>query len=328
MSTESSNFLNSKWRLLGLLFVIAGISYGIYYFSQSGNQTNYVEAKVEKRDIEVSILATGTVQPENRLEIKAPIPGRIEEVLVSEGQQISKGNILAWMSSTDRAALIDSARSQGPDELKKWQDIYRPTPIIAPLPGMIIRRSIEPGQTITTADAILVMSNRLTVQAQVDETDLAKIKLKQRAEIILDAYPNLKILAIVDQIAFEAKTVNNVTTYTVDVLPDQTPEQMRSGMTANVNFLTDKRESVLSVPNEFLIGVSGSSRVLVKTKNGAPQEKEISTGITNGKYTEVISGLTLEDIVMRAEVIKTNSNGKNPFSPMGAGRRSSGTVRH
>lgn len=328
MSTGSSNFLASKWRILGALFLVASIGFGIYYFAQSGNQTSYVEVKVEKRDIEVSILATGTVQPENRLEIKAPIPGRIEEVLVSEGQRISKGNILAWMSSTDRAALIDSARSQGPEELKKWQDIYRPTPVIAPLPGMIIRRSIEPGQTITTADPILVMSNRLTVQAQVDETDLAKIKLKQQAEIVLDAYPELKIPAIVDQIAFEAKTVNNVTTYTVDVLPNQTPEQMRSGMTANVNFLSEKRESVLSIPNEFLLGVNGAIKVLVKSPNGTPLETEISTGLSNGKYIEVTSGLSADDIVMRAEVVKANSGGKNPFSPMGAGRRSSGTVRH
>ena len=92
------------------------------------------------------------------------------------------------------------------------------------------------------------MSDRLTVKAQVDETDIAEIHLKQRAEIVLDAYPDRAIPARVDQIAYEAKTVNNVTTYIVDVLPDKTPSFMRSGMTANVTFLTADKKGVLLVP--------------------------------------------------------------------------------
>jgi macrolide-specific efflux system membrane fusion protein len=52
--------------------------------------------------------------PQNRLEIKPPIAGRAEEVLVNEGELVKAGQIIAWMSSTDRAALLDAARAQGP----------------------------------------------------------------------------------------------------------------------------------------------------------------------------------------------------------------------
>src|SRR5262249_54993338 len=145
-----------------------------------------------------------------------------------------KGQVMAWMSSTERAALLDAASARGEDELKQWEELYRPTPILAPIPGTVIARNVESGQTFTVSDAVLTMSDRLTVKAQVDETDIAQIALKQRASIVLDAYPQEKLDAIVDQIAYDAKTVNSVTTYVVDVLPRNTPKFMRSSMTANV----------------------------------------------------------------------------------------------
>ena len=134
---------------------------------------------------------------------------------------------------------------------------------MAPIDGTIILKNIESGQTFSNTDAILVMSDRLTVKAQVDETDIAQIKLKQPAEIVLDAYPESKISGQVDQIAFEAKQVNSVTTYVVDVLPDQTPEFMRAGMTANVTFSIDSKQNVLLIPNEALKIKNGKTVTMI-----------------------------------------------------------------
>ena len=67
------------------------------------------------------------------MEIKPPIAGRIEKLLVDEGDDVTSGQILGWMSSTDRAAILDAARAQGPEESKRWEDAYKPTPIVAPL---------------------------------------------------------------------------------------------------------------------------------------------------------------------------------------------------
>ena len=86
-----------------------------------------------------------------------------------------------------------------------------------------------------------MISDRLTVKAQVDETDIAAVKVGQRANINLDAYSQDSFPAIVDKIAYDAQTVNNVTTYTVDVLPEQAPDYMRSGMTASVTFIVDEK---------------------------------------------------------------------------------------
>lgn len=317
---------SKKWIWIVLLIVALG-GFGAWKWTQPKGPS-YKEYTVQKDNLKVTILSTGTVQPENRLEIKAPVAGRIDEVLVKEGDHVKKGQILARMSSTERAALLDAAHSRGPEEYKHWEDLYRPTPIIAPLPGTIILRSVEPGQTITTTDAILAMSDRLTVKAQVDETDIAKIKLHQKAEIILDAYPDQALAASVDQIAFEAKTVNNVTTYVVDVLPEKTPDFMRSGMTANVRFFQQAKDDVLALPAEAIFVADGKSKVLVKNESGKPFEKEIQVGLSDGKKTEITEGLHEGDIVLREDLSKSEKKtSSSPFSPMGGRRPPSGGGR-
>ncbi|MEK7716716.1 MAG: biotin/lipoyl-binding protein, partial [Pseudomonadota bacterium] len=161
-----------KYRRVIVLaaLVMLGIAAAVYWNASREAQPSYREVTATRGDLEVTILSTGVVQPRNRLEIKPPVAGRADEVLVAEGQVVKKGQILAWMSSTERAALIDAARAKGPDEVKRWQDIYRATPVLAPINGTVILRNIEPGQTFTGNDAVLVMSDLLTVKAQVDET--------------------------------------------------------------------------------------------------------------------------------------------------------------
>jgi macrolide-specific efflux system membrane fusion protein len=287
--------------------VIAAMA-GAYFFNQKQNgkkeaDVSYKEYKVGRGDLKVTILSTGTVSPENRLEIKPPIAGRVEEILVNEGVMVKKGQVLAWMSSTERAALLDAATSQGPRELKQWEALYKPTPILAPINGTIILRNVESGQTFTNADSVFTMSDRLTVKAQVDETDISQVKLKQKAVLVLDAYAKESIPAIVDQIAFDAKTVNNVTTYLVDVLPEKTPEFMRSGMTANVTFEVELKAAVLVIPTDALKTADGRISVMAPASDPKekPVEKQITTGITDGKRVEVLEGLEEGETILVPE---------------------------
>jgi macrolide-specific efflux system membrane fusion protein len=244
----------------------------------------------------------------------------MEQVMVREGQKVTKGQIIAIMSSTERAAMLDAARAKGAEEYKRWAELYLATPIMAPINGTIILRSVEPGQTFTTTDAILTMSDRLTVKAQVDETDIAQIKLKERAEIVLDAYPGEKIKAVADQIAFDSKTVNSVTTYLVDALPEgQTPAFMRSGMTANVTFYVQDKKDILVVASEALRVQNGVTYLLIQGQDGRPQNREVKVGISDGKFTEILDGADEGEIAMVAEVRLSSGKqgGSNPFSPFG-----------
>ena len=316
-----------KWIWLAILAILIAAGGGTYAYQHSRKKKPvYEDAIVKLGSIANTTVATGSVLPQNRLEIKPPIPGRVDQVLVIEGQNVKKGQMLAWMSSSERAALMDAARSQGPDEVKRWEELYRPTPIVAPIDGMIILRNVESGQTFTSADAILVMSDRLTVKAQVDETDLAQIKVGQVAEIVLDAYSDQKISARVDKIAYEAKTTSNVTTYTVDVVPDKTPTYMRSGMTANVTFTLHEKEGVLTIPASMITTKLGVSSVLVPgpTEKAPPVSRTITTGLSDGKVTEVTSGLAAGEKILFVDVDLTESKTDANASPFGLPQRPKG----
>lgn len=304
----------------GVLFI--GVVTYLYFNRGTDDGFTYEPFIVKKEDITVTILSTGTVQPENRLDIKPPIAGRAEEVLIDEGVVVKKGQILAWMSSSERAAMLDSVRAKGPEELAKWEDLYRPTPILTPIDGTIIQRNVEPGQTFSNGDSIFVMSDRLIIEAQVDETDISSVKLNDDAVVILDAYPTEKIPAKIRQIAFESKIVNNVTTYIVKVLPAKVPDFMRAGMTANINFHIASKKGVLVIPNETIMLVDGKRKVLLPGKEG-PAEREVEIGLTDGRKSEVISGLLEGDTVLVEHVMKkSNNSSSSPFAPrMGRGGR-------
>lgn len=312
--------LRRHWVLTAVVLIVIIVGLIVLWRREGKGNPGFRIEKVERGNIEIRILSTGIVQPENRLEIKSPVSGRIETVNVKEGDVVKKGQLLLVMSSSERAALLDAARMRGADELARWEDFYKPASILAPIDGTIILRSFEPGQTVTPSDVIFVMSDRLSIEAQVDETDIGKIHPGQLAQVVLDAYPSNVIPAYVDRIAYEAKTVNNVTTYTAYVIPEEIPDFLRSGMTANVSFLLELKQDVLVVPNESVKTESGKSYVILERTNGvaeSPVGREIETGDTDGKYTEVLSGLE-EGELIEVPVLKLDVGGPggvNPFSP-------------
>jgi macrolide-specific efflux system membrane fusion protein len=254
------------------------------------------------------------------LEIKPPIGGRVEKILVQEGDHVKVGQTLALMSSTERAALLDAARAQSKDQLAYWEEVYKPTPLIAPINGQVIVQTVEPGQTVTPSDAVTVLSDRLIVQAQVDETDIGKVRLNQAAVISLDAYPDTKVEATVSHIAYESKIVNNVTIYIVNILPKKVPAIFRSGMSANVNIIEQSKENVLLIPLEAVKQDAEGSFVLISPKSGEkPAIRRVQLGIADDKNVEVISGLETQDKIIIAtqnyQPSKDTGAGANPFMP-------------
>jgi macrolide-specific efflux system membrane fusion protein len=215
-------------------------------------EPEFYDYTVARGDIKLKVSAAGDVTPQNRIELRPPLAGRIDQILVREGDQIKKGQILAWISSTDRASLLDAARAKGEAEAAKWEDVYKPTPLVAPLAGFIIVRKAEPGQTIGSGDAPLVMADRLIVRAQVDETDMGKIKVGQKAEVSLDAYPEIRLPGRLDKLAFESRQINNVTVYDIEVELIKSSSVLRSGMTATADVIVNDRQNVIVIPAEAL----------------------------------------------------------------------------
>ncbi len=307
--------------IIGILILLAVTVFVVIKIKGKGQGNEIIkEVNPTLGTIQTYISTTGTVYPKNRLEVKPPVGGRIESILVQEGDKVKIGQILAWMSSTERAALLDAAEGQGADVLAYWKQVYKPIALLAPIDGEVIVATTQPGQTVTTADAVIVLSDHLIVRAQVDETDIGKIKLKQGATITLDAYLNDKIDAVVDHIYYESETVNNVTIYKVDLVPTNEPEFFRSGMNATIDFKAEGRDNALLLPVEAVHKDKNEDYVLLKQANSNnPAKRVVKVGITDDKNYEILSGVTTADTVLlttkKYVFPGAGSSGSNPFLP-------------
>lgn len=307
-----------NYAILPLLILTAGCGSS----RGKGQGGGFKPVAVVRDDLQITVLATGNVQPHNQLNIKPPISGRIEKILIQEGQYVHKGQALVELSSTERATLLDAARAQGADVLAHWETLYQATPLLSPENGQIVYLPTVPGQIVAQSDNIMVMSDHLIVNTQVDETDLAQIKMGQEATITLDAYPDQSIDGKVQRISYQSTLVNNVTTYEVDVWPDKVPPFMRSGMTANVVFNVNEKDNILLAPSEAIQQGNDGQYYVLKAgaqKGAKPQTVAIQTGLSDGKQTEVVSGLNEGDKVLiktfSASQAAPASSGSNPFMP-------------
>jgi len=313
---------NKKWKIgLALLIVVCLAVILVIILKQ--RQPSAAAIKLISPTygtIQTTITTTATVTPENRLAIKPPVNGRVDKILVKEGDYVKVGQTLALMSSTERATVLDAARGQSREQLAYWEEVYKPTPLLAPINGQVIVQTVQPGQTVTTSDAVTVLSDRLIVQAQVDETDIGKVSLGQKAVISLDAYPDTKVEGKVDHIYYESTIINNVTIYEVNILPKRVPAIFRSGMSANVNIIEQSKENVLMIPVDAAKQDAEGSFVLISPTSGEkPVKRRVELGISDDKNVEVISGLETTDKIVIAsqsyQPSKDTGSGTNPFMP-------------
>jgi macrolide-specific efflux system membrane fusion protein len=312
-----------RWITIGVAVVV--VVTGLYYLLRKpAKKEEFKDYKVAKGEMMIRITAAGGVIPQNRIELKPPLAGRIEQILVREGDYIKKGQILAWISSSDRAALLDAARAKGPEEAAKWEGVYKPTPIVAPLSGFIIARRAEPGQTIGSGDPPLVMADRLIVRAQVDETDMGKIKIGQKADITLDAYPENRIPGRLDHLAYESRVVNNVTVYDIEIELLKVSPLFRSGMTATASVIVNERKNVVLVPAEALTERNGTVSVLLRRKGAAPIPTPVTMGLSDGAMVEVKSGLKEGETIKISTMAMPPSTLGNATNPLGIGGRGGG----
>jgi len=287
----------------------------------------YTVAKVELRTLRRTVDSTGEVRPKNRLNVKSPVAGRIEELLVQEGDEVKKGGIIAWVSSTERATLLDAARAKGEEELRYWEGLYRAAPLIAPLDGSIIVRSQEPGQTITANETVVVIADRLILVGQVDETDIGSIFPGQQVRVQLDAYPQSVFSGSVASIAYDSRLISNVTMYEVDVTPKNLPDFARSGMTATLTFLVEERKGVPAVPTAALEYRDGKVYVR-QPAPGEPVSRPVEAGLSENSFTQITKGLEPGEEVLIPQVVRRREGGTNPFMPGATtGGRTGGRTR-
>jgi len=136
-------------------------------------------------------------------------------------------------------------------------DLQR-TSITAPVDGIVVKRSIEPGQTVAAslqAPELFVIAKNLTdmqVETSIDEADVGRVRLGQKASFTVDAFAGRHFEGEVRQVRKAATVVSNVVTYTVVISAANPDLTLLPGMTANVRIVTAHKDKVLKAPNAAL----------------------------------------------------------------------------
>jgi macrolide-specific efflux system membrane fusion protein len=281
----------------GIILILAGSA--LIYNNYSKPKQNWQSVKAEAASFKVSISSTGSIVPENKIDLMAPVAGRIEKIMVEEGSDVRKGQILTWMSSQDRAALLDAARAQGEANYKEWLETYKPTPILSPTNGQIIKRKIVVGQTVSNSTELFEISDRLIVKALVDETDIGRIRVGQPTELHIDAFPDKVLNAKVKRIGHQSILENNINNYEVFMDITENFPDLRSGMTVSVDFLLFEKPGAVVIPSFLASGKENSKvDIFVKDIENNPVKRTIQVGMSNGQKIEVLANLKPQEEVM------------------------------
>ena len=183
------------------------------------------------------------------------------------------------------------------------------TKIVSPVDGIVVSRNVDAGQTVAasfqtpTLFSIAQDLTKMQIDTNVAEADIGNVKVGEDVEFTVDAYPDIIFKGKVWQVRNAPITVQNVVTYDVVIQVNNAELKLKPGMTANVSIIIAIKKDVLRIPNAALrFRPSEKSKAAPQPKGsavwileqGKPKRVPISVGISDGSYSEFLSGNVTE----------------------------------
>ncbi|MGC2517846.1 MAG: efflux RND transporter periplasmic adaptor subunit [Burkholderiales bacterium] len=224
-----------------------------------------------------------------------------------------------FISKQDLDTAIQANKSAGAQvelalaQLAKDRTNFNYSVIRSPVAGVVVNRAVDVGQTVAasfqtpTLFQIAQDLGKMQIDSSFAEADVGGIRVGQPVQFSVDAFPNRSFSAAVRQVRLNATTQQNVVTYDVVVAVDNPEKILMPGMTAYVNVIVAQEKDVLLVPNAALRfrPEEGTERTLRRRRDekaggaqatvhvlaeGRLQAVQIGIGISDGRFTEMISG--------------------------------------
>lgn len=212
---------------------------------------------------------------------------------------------LSLKTETVRDVDIASLRAQitqAQNQIDEAQYRLEQAVVFAPIDGTVSNIAVKNGDVLSDknkAIAIVINKNNFSVEAYIEEIDIAKIKNGQKVYLTFDALEGVKLEGAVNFISDVPKIeANGLVTYLVRIIVDNKKSAgIKDGMTAYAEFILAEAQNVIVLPVAAIKNVGGKSSV--KLINN--ETKVVETGFTDGKSVEIISGLTTADKVLYAD---------------------------
>jgi len=205
--------------------------------------------------------------------------------------QLSYENVKAQNTDADvqaQRAAVASAQSA----LAKTQLIFDSITIRSPVTGVVAEIAVNVGDLISPSTALMTVidPDPMWLQAQVNETDMAQVKVGQTAQVTPSSYPDLTLRGKVTQIDLHAQVVSNVSVFTATIEVPNRDGKLLWGMNADAEISVLALKNVLSLPNSAIRTSNGSSTVTI-VDGGQQVAWDVQTGATDGTRTQILAGL-------------------------------------
>ena len=211
--------------------------------------------------------------------------------------------ILEKAGSTSEQIQAQEAKVKAAEaEIQNIKSQIRKTAIYSPIDGILAKQDFKNGE-IASANAglISIISDKnFEIEVDIPEADIAKIKIGSEALVTLDAYGNEVIFkAAVISVEPAETLIDGMATYKTALQFKDEDGRIKSGMTANIDIVSDRRENVIFVPQRAIKIQDGSKTIQVLDNNDNIQEIEILLGLRGSDGNiEVISGINEGDRII------------------------------
>lgn len=261
-----------------------------------------------------------------------------------EKEYVSKQDLdQAMQALKSSEALLISAKAK----LRLDQTNYGYSIIKSPVSGVVIDRVVDEGQTVAaslqtpTLFKIAQDLSKMEIDTSFAEADIAKIKVGQSVKFTVDAYPNNNFVGVVKQIRLNPVNTANVVTYNIVISVENQEGLLLPGMTAYVTINFAKHEKVLLVPNAALrykpknenLNLTAKGNEASRNRDKAKKEGygsgkiyilrdnklvmiRVSTSLTNGKLTEVVSSeIKEDDLIITGDLVSDQKSASGTQGP-------------
>ncbi|MFA5184185.1 MAG: efflux RND transporter periplasmic adaptor subunit [Patescibacteria group bacterium] len=248
-------------------------------------------------DKAVNDLSTAQKQAEQNIN-NANISIRSREIALTSAQNDYK-DLIAPVKESDLASARAQLTSAAISVDKAKYNMEQAT-LISPIDGVIAMLNYKQGDIILSDSAktmaTIINNDTLFIEANIEEADVSKLKVGDQAVVTFDAIDGLSLRGEISFISLTSTTsTNGIVTYLVRViLNNDGKAQIREGMTAAIEFVTAEALGVLSVPVAAVRNINGHPAVELADGSIA----QVTTGFTDGKKVEVISGLSEGNVII------------------------------
>lgn len=305
--------------IIAIIAVLAVVVVSVIKFKGSSG-TEVKAAKAERGELVITVSATCNVRSNNEAKLTTTGSGRVSKIYCDENQEVKKGDVLLELDTTEqfekdykRLLSLEQKGFVPSQQVELAKEQWKSSFITAPFSGTIVKKFVEIGEPLISGSSAFMLAdlNDMIVEANIDETDIGRVKTGQSAEIVLDAY---KDKVIKGKVIFIAKSSLELKekgiTYSVKVKLDSSNVILRLGMTGDINIRITSKKNVLMIPYTAM-GEDKDGKYVFKIENNNKLKKTyIQTGLENYDSTEILKGLNENDSIVESNISKLKEKEK------------------